>query len=305
MPPLCTVGFGLGSGLNLEIMGGASLLFLTNLVAIVASAFLVFLLVGLNTEEVQKVMAASRKDEPLARLLSHGPVTRMLATGGQLRWRVVMILILLASIAVPLGRALSQVARETRARGAVQDELKRMVPANALVSQQVSVGKDEIVIHLFSTVRIPDAKVAEARLNLMRRTGHDVQLSVDAVASKRELADLMERLVQPAHAVVAKEKSVAEIQKELLDKVSPAVTAIWPSSDAPIQDFNVIVGTSGITIAVRYQASKDLDQVPIDMVQQSLRSKLGLLDLIVRTERVRPARAPGQALDASDKRKRP
>ena len=48
MPPLCVMGFGLGSGPNLEIMGGAGLLFLTNLVAIVASAFLVFLLVGMS-----------------------------------------------------------------------------------------------------------------------------------------------------------------------------------------------------------------------------------------------------------------
>ena len=48
MPPACAIGFGLGTGFpNLEIMGGAGLLFLTNLVAIVASAFLVFLLLGM------------------------------------------------------------------------------------------------------------------------------------------------------------------------------------------------------------------------------------------------------------------
>jgi uncharacterized hydrophobic protein (TIGR00271 family) len=35
MPPLCTIGFGLGSGGNSVIVGGAALLFLTNLVAIV------------------------------------------------------------------------------------------------------------------------------------------------------------------------------------------------------------------------------------------------------------------------------
>jgi len=61
MPPLCVMGFGLGSGANFEIMGGAGLLFLTNLVAIVASAFLVFLLVGLNTAEVQTAMIASEE----------------------------------------------------------------------------------------------------------------------------------------------------------------------------------------------------------------------------------------------------
>ena len=42
-----------GSGANTRIMGGAGLLFLTNLVAIVASAFVVFLLTGMNAPEVR------------------------------------------------------------------------------------------------------------------------------------------------------------------------------------------------------------------------------------------------------------
>ena len=105
-----------------------------------------------------------------------------------------MLLILLASIAVPLRRALLQVASETITRGTVQTELKRFVPADAIVSQQVSLGRDDIAIHLISTKRIPESKVTELRQDLMRRTGRNVQLSVDAVASKSELAELMERL---------------------------------------------------------------------------------------------------------------
>jgi hypothetical protein len=61
----------------MEIMGGARLLFLTNLVAIVASAFLVLLLVGMSTPEVRQAMVASRGDDPLARTLSHGPAARI------------------------------------------------------------------------------------------------------------------------------------------------------------------------------------------------------------------------------------
>lgn len=292
MPPLCATGFGLGSGANLEIMGGSGLLFLTNLVAIVASAFLVFLLVGVNTPDVQKVMLASREDESLARMLSHGPVARMLSTGGRLQWRILMIVILLGAIAVPLRRALLQVTKETLARGVVQEELKRLAPPDAIVSQQVSVGKDVIAIRLISTKPIVDAKVTEARQNLMRRTGLDVQLSVDAVASKRELAELMERLARPA-PVVAKEKTIDDIQKELLDKVRPALQEIWPSSDAPMQDFDVVVGgPAGISVEVRYQAAKDLGDVPIKMVQQSLQSKLGMPGLAVAAERIAPAAAP-------------
>ena len=216
----------------------------------------------------------------------------MLATGGQLRWRILMILVLLASIAVPLRRALLQVASETITREAVQDELKRLVPADAIVSQQVSVGKDEIAIRLISTRPVPDSTVSEVRQNLMRRTGHDVQLSVEAVASKSELADLMERLDRPAPEI-PKEKTVGEMQGELLARVRPAIEEIWPSSDAPIQDFDVVLGTAGIAVEVRYQAAKDLGDVPINMVLQSLRTKLGMPDLRLKAERIRPPRTAG------------
>ena len=301
MPPLCTMGFGLGSGRNLEIMGGAGLLFLTNLVAIVASAFLVFLLVGMSTPEVREAMLASRGDESLARILSHGPVARMLEAGGQLRWRILMLVVVLAAVAMPLGRALRQVAAETLTRGAVQDELKQLVPSDAVVSQQVTVGKDEIVIRLISTRRIPDSKVTEARQDLMRRTGRDVRLSVDAVASKSELADLMERIARPAPAV-PKEKTVAEIQKELVDRVRPVIDGIWPSSDAPMQEFDVVLGVAGMAINIRYQSAKDLGDVPINMVLQNLRTKLGMPDLSLKAQRIGPARPTRAPRETSEKR---
>ena len=72
MPPLCTIGFGLGSGVNTRIMGGGGLLFLTNLVAIVASAFAVFLLVGMNSPEVRAATVQSREGEIFARKLAQG-----------------------------------------------------------------------------------------------------------------------------------------------------------------------------------------------------------------------------------------
>ena len=202
-----------------------------------------------------------------------------------------MLLILLASIAVPLRRALLQVASETLTRGTVQTELKRFVPADAIVSQQVSLGKDDIAIHLISTRGIPDSKVTELRQDLMRRTGRNVQLTVDAVASRNELAGLMERLDRPAPEI-PKERTLGEMQKELLDRVQPALQEIWPSPDAPIQDFDVVLGTAGIAIDVRYQAAKELGKVPIGMVLHSLQTKLGIPDLTLKAERVRPSRVP-------------
>jgi uncharacterized spore protein YtfJ len=61
---------------------------------------------------------------------------------------------------------LLQVASETLARGAAQEELKRLVSTDAIVSQQVSVSNDEIVIHVISTRVVPDARIAEVRQDL-------------------------------------------------------------------------------------------------------------------------------------------
>ena len=112
MPPLCTMGFGLGSGVNTRIMGGAGLLFLTNLVAIVASAFMVFLLVGMNSPEVRVEMGHTRQGQLLTRAISRGRMSRVLMNGGQLHWRILMLVILLAAIALPLRKAFLQVAGE-------------------------------------------------------------------------------------------------------------------------------------------------------------------------------------------------
>ncbi len=304
MPPLCAMGFGMGSGLNMEIMSGAGLLFVTNLVAIVASAFLIFLLVGMNTADVQQAMLAARGDDSQARMHSHGHrlVARMLASGGQLHWRVLMIVVLLASIAVPLRKALLQVASETRARGEVQKALKGLVPADAIVSQQVSVAGGEIVIRLISTRFIPNSKVAEVRQELTRQTGQEVQISVSAVASRGELAELMARLDRPA-AIIPKEKTIGETQKELLDKVRPVMQELWPS-DAPIQDFDVILGTAGITIEVHYQAAQDLGAAAISMVLQGLQTKLEMPDLMLTAARIPPAIPADGPAKATKERKR-
>ena len=104
--------------------------------------------------------------------------------------------------------------------------------------------------------------------------------------------------------MVEKQRTVAEIQKELVDGIRLAIQEIWPSSDAPIQDFDILLGSAGIAIDVRYQAARDLGDVPINMVQKGLRTRLGIADLTLEAERILPARAPGDPHDASDKRKR-
>lgn len=293
MPPLCAMGFGLGSGPDLEIMGGAGLLFLTNLVAIVASAFVVFVLIGMSAAELRNGAAESRGGVDAARKASSGTVARVLAAGRQMRWRVLMILILLGSVAVPLRRALLQVAGETSAREAVQSELKILMPSEAVVSQQVTVGSDQIVIRLISMRPIPDSKLNQVREDLKRRTGRDIEITVEAIASRSELTRLRELLARPA-PVPVKENTAGDSQKKLLDRVRAAIVEIWPQADAPMQDFDVVGGTTGTTIDIYYRAATDLTEVPLHMVLQSLRTTLGMPDLSLHAVRIQDSPSSGK-----------
>ena len=186
-------------------------------------------------------------------------------------------------------KALLQVANEAFTRGAVQDELKHLVPATAIVSQQVRLGRDLISIRLISTRAVSDSKIDQFQKNLSQRTGHEVRLSVEAVARASDLADLMDRLQRiDTPPPPLKVNTIRETQKEMLGKIRAAAQEIWPAS-APIQDFLLESAPGGTTIDVRYQAGQDLGTTAVGILQQSLRSNLGIANLILKTERTAPS----------------
>jgi len=286
MPPLCVMGYGLGSGLNTRIMGGAGLLFLTNLVAIVSSAFMVFLLVGMNSPDVRAEMELARKGEPFAETLLQGPLARVLSKGGRLHWRILMLVVLLAAIAVPLRTALKQVAGEAVARGAVQDVVKGLLPPGALVSQQIEVERDSVAVRLIATRSVPDARLKEAEEEIERRCGRKAEMSVASVASQSELAQLMQKLALP---LPSPPKSVAatlpDMQQELIARITPVLNSVWPP-EAPIQGFDVALSASGIALNVRYESTQTLGKIPLDMITRDLQGKLGVPNLSLTAKRV-------------------
>ena len=291
MPPLCTVGFGLGSGENPVIMGGAGLLFLTNLVAIVASAFGVFLLIGMNSSDIDAEAVASRTNDALAQRLFRSPLAKLFTSGTHLRWRILMIVIILGAVAVPLRKALLQVAGETVARGIVQSELSRLVSSDAIVSRQVQIDPERITIRLISTQPIPDKQTVQARRSIERRTGRETNIAVDAVASRSELAELMARIRTPSPApALPKELTLEEMQKQLADKVQAAIQQSWPLENAPLQDVSVDLGSGGVALNVRYQAAADLGAIPLEVILKSLRDKLQTPGLTLNLQRTAPQR---------------
>jgi uncharacterized hydrophobic protein (TIGR00271 family) len=292
MPPLCAMGFGLGSGGNMRIMGGAGLLFLTNLVAIVASAFAVFLLIGMNSPEIRAQMELSRKGEVLAEKLAHSALSQALLNGGQLRWRVLMLVVLLAAIAVPLRTALLQVAGEAVARGAIQAVLNGLLPRSALVSQQVEVGRENVLVRLVSTKNVSDRKLREAETAILRRSGLRAEITVATIASQSELEDLMQRLTSPTLAVpepAPGERSFTQIRGELVARLTPLLTAIWPPQ-APLEDFDLtFAGNGDVVLNVRYRSNDVLDPIALAAITKDLQEKLKAPALSINAVRIPPS----------------
>ncbi|MEZ5391785.1 MAG: DUF389 domain-containing protein [Bryobacterales bacterium] len=236
MPPLCTVGFGLGSGFDLQIMGGASLLFLTNLAAIVASAFFVFFLLRMDEPEVSLGIA-----QPLLERASHDgiyhwlekrtAISRSFANLGKLRWRVAMLLIVLSAVLVPLSRALSQLTQELVARGAVEDAVKTVSgnDPDAIISRQSYLQGDTIRVTLVLATPVDPETVSEAERGILRRTGREARMIVRRVAGEEELQMLREGLsvAQPQAP-----EDVESIRVELMARIRRPLEQLWPEESA-------------------------------------------------------------------------
>jgi uncharacterized hydrophobic protein (TIGR00271 family) len=295
MPPLCTIGFGLGSGANTRIMGGAGLLFLTNLVAIVASAFVVFLVTGMNAPEVRAEMENSRKGEFLAQALSRGSLSRALKNGGQLKWRILMMVVLLGAIALPLRSAFMQVAGEAAARGAIQDVVKRLLPPGALVTQQVEVGRDSVAVRLISTRVVPEEKIRDAEREIERRSGRKTVLTVASIASQSELAVLMQRLATPSQPTPVAPATLDEIHNEVINRIKPILSDVWPA-EAPLQDFDIALNSNGMTLTVQYQSDHELEKISQGVLTKELQERLGAPDISLVVHRLSPPRTAAKKI---------
>lgn len=288
MPPLCTVGFGLGSGANVRIMEGAGLLFLTNLVAIITSAFFVFVFLGMNSPLIRSEVERSGRSDALARKLFPRPLVHALTRRGQLHWRIIILLLLLALIAVPLKSAFVQVAGEARARAAVQDVVRHLVTSGSLLSQQVEIGKESIAVRLFVTHNIPDERLREAESAIQIRTQWKTSVSVASVASQSEVAELVQRFATPPPPPPApKVQTLEEVEHDLLEKVRPVIDQVWPP-EAPVESFTVAFSESGIVINIAYSGSRGIDKMSIGIVERQLRDKLASPTLSLNAKRVSP-----------------
>lgn len=235
VPPLCASGFGLGTS-NWAVAGGAVLLFLTNLVAIIFVGTLAFVAAGFN-----RVNVATLEREELAknrRSTITAAVARRLAgifeskAGPALRF--LMPLVLLAAVYIPLRRALDEVAWQVRTRAAVQDSLRRQ--PYKIVQSRVRVERHEIDLGLVLLGKTTDADASRTRLSdeIRNVAGVVPRIEVLAIPDATAFAGLESSMRAPREPLLAPVAPPPPTPAEQLDSgralIRSSVLRVWPSS---------------------------------------------------------------------------
>ncbi|MDX2269794.1 MAG: DUF389 domain-containing protein [Bryobacter sp.] len=284
MPPLCTVGFGVGSGWNWQIISGAGLLFLTNLIAIAASAFVVFYLTGMDAPEVRAKITEEAMREAAGKrfyqLLHHPRVQNWFGEAGQLRWRVVMVLAVVAVLFVPLRSSLMQLKDETIARASAREVIRALVPAEHLLSQQLEIFPDHVTQRIVTTVPINPDLVRQKEVELAKRTGKLASIQVRQVANEEELIEIRESLRRPAMLPLATPK-LQEMAARARPLVEEPLKELWPSDSATLLDWEIGFGGEGPVLRLNYQAPKALDTASQEVMANALKKSLNLEQLTV------------------------
>jgi len=292
MPPLCTVGFGIGSGISWEIISGAGLLFLTNLVAITASAFLVFYVVRMDAPELRKQIDGSilehAASDRLYKTLVKTRLSRTFGDIGQVRWRVLMLVAVLGALFFPLRQSLYQLREETITRAAAKDAVRLLATPEMIITQQLDLSPQRISLRMVVTETVPPDKIREAEKLLMRRTGREVTVAVRKVASEQELASLRERFRTPQAPPPPHDLSF--IRSELVARLEQPLKEVWPTESASLLSYEIGFTPEDVLARVRYKADTALDANAVAMLTKVLQTRLNIPRLRLVLEQEMPPR---------------
>jgi uncharacterized hydrophobic protein (TIGR00271 family) len=237
VPPLCVVGYALGTR-ALDRALGAALLFTANFCAILLFAVLGFLLLGYGRVDVtaleRKHLEEVRPSGLTARLARRLSVFFRSRLGPAVR--IVMPVVLVLAVSVPLRSALAEVTWEVRVRKATREALRSLsVPT---VHSNLLVERRQLTLTVVALASVDEARRIEAQLKeeLGAATGGTPSIEVLAVADARALSRaesaLRERTsAQSAQAAMTARAQEADALATLTRKVEEALR-VWPEESA-------------------------------------------------------------------------
>jgi uncharacterized hydrophobic protein (TIGR00271 family) len=197
IPPLAVAGFGMAAGWQADVVWGALLLLGANLAGIVLSGVAVFLLVGMHRADVVRAARewhAGSTPNGVARLVCRLPGVGRAGVFGSALGRAGLVLGFVVALAIPLTAALTEVVRETRVRGAVEEAatLLESEGTTSVLWRDVDLGQGVSTARL--RVATTEGVSAQARDAFRRRAtelaGEPVELRLEQLPSSADATGL-------------------------------------------------------------------------------------------------------------------
>ncbi|MFN5515297.1 MAG: DUF389 domain-containing protein [Cyanobacteriota bacterium] len=230
MPPLCVVGYGIGTALSSghaegwALARGAGLLFFTNLVAIIFASLIVFFFIRFDYPRVQNLVtdwkAHNPEIKPTQAWVDSLPIAPSLKTIGNLPSRIFLILIALGVISLPLTQSLGKLRAEILSK---REESRLREQITALWQEslaQFNDGQPRAYLNRLSFQKRPDLLT----VNLQAVTS---QL-FSAEEKERFTEELARQLDRPSQEIFLNLIEIPSRQLELPEtKAEPASSLTW------------------------------------------------------------------------------
>ena len=233
VPPLCASGYGLGTAMW-PVAGGAALLFLTNIVAIVLVGTISFLASGfnqVNTIDLERTELAKDQQTVVTAAIARRFAGLFESNAGPIL-RFLMPLLLLAAVYIPLRRALDEVAWEVRVRAAVQATLAR--EQRQIVQSRVRVERHQVDVRLVLLGTTAEGEASRERLDKVLRgaSGVEPHIEVVAIPDARAFAGLESTLQTSRESLSPPALSPAEQLELARALIRSNVNRLWPAAAA-------------------------------------------------------------------------
>ncbi|WP_437640524.1 DUF389 domain-containing protein [Sorangium sp. So ce854] len=274
VPPLCVVGYGIGTRVK-SIASGAALLFTANLCAILLFAIVCFLLLGYNavsTAELEHDELAKQKPGAIRR------VARVLQVFFELRYgwifRVMMPLALLGAVYFPLREALARVSWEVRVRTAIQRMLDGL--PQSTVRSSLTVEHGAVAVRLVTLGRADEAERIEQDLRgkIAAVAGMTPKVDVIAVPDSSALEAMAASVRSTAAApidVVRKEPELVLLRQELTASIAGA----WPHAAGPLVTWRLRFPDNEPAVVEVVHVGPALGDAAAELLGRELRRALG------------------------------
>ena len=283
IPPLGVAGFGIGTGMQWDLIQGSLLLFGANLAGIVLSGMAVFLLVGMHRHDVAEAARAWHRQSRLPGLagrVSRSTLAARLRVFESARARLALVLAFAAAVAVPLTSSLRQVVREARVEAAVGAAAEALTADGraSVLSRDVAFGDggSRVRFRVATTAWIGDDERERVERAASAAAGEPVAVGLEQLIASDGDLDAFADLLPTAPVPAPDPEPPRAVFDQLEGRVRDALDGLALPDGVRVVGVEVGVGAGAPRVRVAYGAARPLSPDAEDVVARQVAARLGL-----------------------------